>query len=96
MLVSTSVARSYSSAISEAMRDLSIRAEVGTVMEGMLGDLDAWEWANKEEKLKNELEHARAQVAALKDSERTLLQVIRCRGATICAVRGFLEGLPAL
>lgn len=58
------------------MQNLTIQAEVGSVMESMLGDLEAWEWANKEEVLKKELENARAQVQALKDSEGALLEVM--------------------
>lgn len=77
MLSSTGVERSNAAAIGETMLNLSIRAEVGSVMEGMLGDMEAWEWANKEEALKKELQHAQAQVAALKASERALLQVMR-------------------
>lgn len=75
MLELNAVERSNAAAIGETLRNLSIRAEVGSVMEGMLGDLEAWEWANTEEMLKKELEHMRAQVAALKESERLLLQV---------------------
>lgn len=67
--------RSYAAAIGETMQNLSVRAEVGSVMESMLSDLEAWEWANKEEELKAELEHAKAQVAALKASEKSLLKV---------------------
>ncbi|CAM9129211.1 unnamed protein product [Ectocarpus sp. 12 AP-2014] len=74
MLALTGIERSYASAIGQTMHNLTVQAEVGSVMEGMLGDLEAWEWANKEEVLKKELEHARAQVQALKDSERTLLE----------------------
>lgn len=76
MLALTGVERSNAAAIGETMLNLSVRAEVGSMMEGMLGDLEAWEWANKEEVLKKELQHARAQVAALKNSERALLEVI--------------------
>lgn len=75
MLALTGVERSYASALDAAMHDLSVRAEVGSVMEGMLGDLEAWEWANREEALQKELEHARAQVAVLQESERSLLEV---------------------
>lgn len=75
MLALTGIERSYASAIGQTMNNLTVQAEVGSVMEGMLGDLEAWEWANKEEVLKKELEHARAQVQALKDSERALLEV---------------------
>ncbi|CBN76615.1 hypothetical protein Esi_0000_0343 [Ectocarpus siliculosus] len=74
MLALTGIERSYASAIGQTMHNLTVQAEVGSVMEGMLGDLEAWEWANKEEVLKKELEHARAQVQALKDSERALLE----------------------
>lgn len=75
MLALTGIERSYASAIGQTMQNLTVQAEVGSVMEGMLGDLEAWEWANKEEALKKELEHARAQVEALKDSEKALLEV---------------------
>lgn len=75
MLALTGVERSYASAMDAAMRNLSVHAEVGSVLDGMLGDLEAWEWANKEEALKKQLEHARAQVAVLQDSERYLLEV---------------------
>ena len=71
----TGVERSYASAIELASRDLTVRSEVGSVMEGMLGDLEAWEWANKEEALKTELDHARAQVKALQESEKRLIEV---------------------
>lgn len=71
----TGVERSYASAIHQSMCNLTVQAEVGSVMEGMLGDLEAWEWANKEEALKKELEHARAQVLVLQESERELLEV---------------------
>ncbi|CAM9185307.1 unnamed protein product [Ectocarpus fasciculatus] len=74
MLALTGIERSYASAIGQTMQNLTVQAEVGSVMEGMLGDLEAWEWANKEEALKKELEHARAQVEALKDSEKALLE----------------------
>lgn len=77
MLALTAVERSNASAIGEIMGNLSIRAEVGSVMEGMLGDLEAWEWANKEEVLKTELENARVQVKVLQESERALLEVRR-------------------
>lgn len=75
MLTMNGVERSYASAIGETMRNLTVQAEVGSVMEGMLGDLEAWEWANKEEALKVELEHARAQVQVLQESEKALLEV---------------------
>lgn len=75
MLGLTGVERSYAAAIDSTMRDLTVRAEVGSVMEGMLGDLEAWEWANKEEALKKELVHAKAQVEALQQAERALLEV---------------------
>lgn len=75
MLSVTGVERSYAAAISDTMQNLSIRAEVGAVMESLLGDLEAWEWANKEEALRVELEHAKAQVAVLKASEAALLKV---------------------
>ncbi|CAM9244289.1 unnamed protein product [Ascophyllum nodosum] len=74
MLFMTGVERSYASAIELASRDLTVRSEVGSVMEGMLGDLEAWEWANKEEALKTELDHARAQVKALQESEKRLIE----------------------
>ncbi|CAM9273176.1 unnamed protein product [Sphacelaria rigidula] len=74
MLSVTGVERSYAAAISDTMQNLSIRAEVGAVMESLLGDLEAWEWANKEEALRVELEHAKAQVAVLKASEAALLK----------------------
>lgn len=76
MLALTGTERSYAAAIDEAMRELTIRTEVGSVMEGILGDLEAWEWANKEERLVTQLEHAQAQIAALKESEKALLQVM--------------------
>lgn len=75
MLALNGVERSYASAIDETMRSLTIRADVGSVMEGILGDLEAWEWANKEETLNNELENTRAQVQALQESERAILKV---------------------
>ncbi len=75
MLAMTGVDRSYASAITQTMQKLTVQAEVGSTMEGMLADLEAWDWANKEEVLKKELEHARAQVEALKQSERNLLEV---------------------
>lgn len=85
MLFMTSVDRSYASAIDTAARNLSVKAEVGSVMESMLGDLEAWEWANKEEALKKELEHARAQVKALQESEKRLLEVgVFSLGASHC------------
>lgn len=71
----TGVDRSYASAIEETMHNLTVQAEVGSTMESMLADLEAWDWANKEEVLKKELDHARAQVEALKQSERNLLEV---------------------
>eukprot|EP00903_Cladosiphon_okamuranus_P017046 g15711.t1 len=74
MLALTGVERSYASAIGETMQNLTVQAEVGAAMESMLGDLEAWEWANKEAALKNELEHARAQIQALKQSEKDLLE----------------------
>lgn len=82
MLTMNGVERSYASAIGETMRNLTVQAEVGSVMEGMLGDLEAWEWANKEEALKVQLEHARAQVQVLQESEKALLEV---RAATFNA-----------
>lgn len=75
MLALTGVERSYASAIGQTMQNLTVQAEVGSVMESMLADLEAWEWANKEEVLKKQLDHARAQVQALKESERELLEV---------------------
>lgn len=75
MLSLTGVERSYASALHQTMQTLTVRAEVGAVMEGMLGDLEAWEWANQEEALKKELEFERAQVAALRASETALLEV---------------------
>lgn len=75
MMTLTGVERSYASAIGQTMQNLTVHAEVGSVMEGMLADLEAWEWANKEEVLKKQLDHARAQVQALKESERELLKV---------------------
>lgn len=87
MLALTGVERSYASAIGQTMQNLTIQAEVGAAMESMLGDLEAWEWANKEEVLKKELEHARAQIQALKQSERDLLEVRqtsgRCCGSVV-------------
>ena len=87
MLALTGVERSYASAIGQTMQNLTIQAEVGAAMESMLGDLEAWEWANKEEVLKKELEHARAHIQALKQSERDLLEVRwtpgRCCGSFV-------------
>lgn len=80
MMALTGVERSYASAIGQTMQNLTVRAEVGSVMESMLADLEAWEWANKEEVLKNQLDHTRAQVQALKESERELLEVRRAVG----------------
>lgn len=88
MLALTGIERSYASAIGQTMHNLTVQAEVGSVMEGMLGDLEAWEWANKEEVLKKELEHARAQVQALKVSERALLEVRWWWGGHSTAVLG--------
>lgn len=86
MIALTGVERSYASAIGQTMQNLTIQAEVGSAMESMLGDLEAWEWANKEEVLKKELEHARAQVQALKQSERDLLEVRRAGGRQVVRV----------
>lgn len=80
MFALTGVERSYASAIGQTMQNLTVQAEVGSAMESMLGDLEAWEWANKEEVLKKELEHARAQIQALKKSEGNLLEVRRQAG----------------
>ncbi|CAM9726727.1 unnamed protein product, partial [Discosporangium mesarthrocarpum] len=74
MLSSSSVERSYASAIDDAVRGLTIRAQVASVMEGMLDDLEVWEWVNKTDRLEAALRHARAQVEALKKSERLLLE----------------------
>lgn len=93
MLTLTGVERSYAAAIGETMQNLSVRAEVGSVMESMLGDLEAWKWANNQEALKAELEHAKAQVAALRASERALLKVfdvVNCSSQ----VRGWQLCLP--
>lgn len=86
MLALTGVERSYASAIGQTMQNLTIQAEVGAAMESMLGDLEAWEWANKEETLKKELEHARAQIQALKQSEKDLLEVRRAPGRQVARV----------
>lgn len=89
MLALTGVERSYASAIGQTMQNLTVQAEVGAAMESMLGDLEAWEWANKEEVLKKELEHARGQIQALKNSERGLLEVRSAAGRTlpVCILR---------
>ncbi|CAM9808042.1 unnamed protein product [Choristocarpus tenellus] len=76
MLSSSSVERSYAAAIDDAMRDISVRAEVASTMEGILDDLEVCEWINKTERLEAELKHTKAQVAALQTSEREMLEVI--------------------
>lgn len=95
MLTMNGVERSYASAIGETMRNLTVQAEVGSVMEGMLGDLEAWEWANKEEALRVELEHARAQVRVLQESEKALLEVRTAAAACNAADgRHVLRNIP--
>lgn len=95
MLALTGVERSYASAIGQTMQNLTIQAEVGSAMESMLGDLEAWEWANKEEVLKKELEHARAQIQALKQSERGLLEVRRAAVVLLRPARQPCRLLPS-
>ncbi|CAM9353467.1 unnamed protein product [Chrysoparadoxa australica] len=68
------VPEAYQAVLNTVINDLTVHHEVSATIEGMLGDLEVWEWANRVSELERDVVHWRGYAEGLKLQESRLIR----------------------